>query len=813
MESLLRDLRLAVRGLFSNPGFAGVAIFCSALGIGASVTIFSFLDPLLLRPVAYPEPERIVGLFNRFSNLGVDQGPLSGHELFDLRDHVQSFDEVGAVVPTILNLAPTAESGGGEPEQLKVGRASANLFDLLGVKPAVGRTFTPEEDRFGENRVALLSHPFWLRRFGGARDVVGKKLLLDGAPFEVVGVMPPRYRLGNNDHDLWIPLAPNLDNIPPRDARGLLVFAHLKDGVTLERAQAELGVEAQRWITEFPTYYTAESGYGLVAVPVVEVAVGKIAPTLVFLGATVGLVLLIACANVASLLLARALAREREMAVRTAMGASRRDLLRQLLVESAVLALLGGAVGALFATWGVAALAATVPATRLPGIVDVAVSGRVLGFSILISLASGLLFGLAPAIGALRTKPSAVLKEGGRTVAGKRPLRSLLVAAEVALATVVLIAAGLLARSLFSLQKVDPGFEADGLLTAPLILPPAQYPTPEKRGAFFNDLLDRMRAAPGVQGAAGVTALPMLFGGATAVVQEEGRGEDDAGQLASVRRATSGYFATMAIPFREGTDFSASDGLGSKSIILDVLTAKELWPGASAIGRSVTVRTSLGGTTSHSVIGVVESIRNTGLAGEMNPLVYLPYAAAPEPLLAIAIRSTGDPAALAPALRRAVAEIDPTQPLGDILPMNERIAQTLSRPRLAGFLGVGFGAVALVLAVVGVYGVIAYAARSRRREIAVRMALGARRIDAVGLIVRQGILLVGSGVVLGLGLAVLVVRLYAGKLGEFLFGIGVYDPWTFVGVPLALIVCGLLASAIPAFFAARTSPGLALRGE
>ena len=806
MESLLRDIRHAARGLSRSPGFAAVAVLCLALGVGAATAIFSFADTLILRAAPYPQADRVVVIFGRFVKSGIERTPLSGHEFLDIQAQAKSLEKSAAMIPMILNL-----TGEGEPTRLACGRVSANLFDLLKMPPEIGRTFAQSEDVFGQNQVAILSYSLWQRHFEGDPKVIGRTILLDDKPYEVVGVMPKSFRPLVPNQELWVPIAMNLAALPPRDARGLTIAARLAPGATIEGLETELGVIAERFVREYPEAYPPDGGFRLPLSPIRSELIGRFRPMVLFVSAAAILVLLIACANVASLLLARALAREREMALRAALGAGRGAIVRQLLVESTLLSLLGGAAGVVIAFWALKALLATIPPRIFPVIARVEFSGRALAFGFAAAAATGLLFGLAPAIRAFRADVVGSLKEGSKGSGGRQPLRAGLVIAQVALALAVLTAATLLDRSLARLDAVDPGFRAEGVLTAPLVVPKRIAAEPLQMANWFSTLVERMKAMPGATSAGLVTQLPLVGDNTYGTVRAVGGDEGAAPILAGARGASSGYFSTLGIPLLQGRLFApAEEGPRSRVALVDAKLAQALWPGQNPLGKSFYSEEN-GPGRPFEVVGVVGSVRHMTLAEEPEPAYYLPFAAAGTPLAFLTVHTDGDPAGLSAALREAVRELDREVPVDEIETMPQRVSHSLVRSRLASTLSRFFGAAALLLTVIGVYGLLAFSVATRRRELAIRMALGENHQGVVGLVARRSLFLIGLGLAVGVGLAALFGRLGAERLSSLLYGESVFDVSSLAIAALLLIAAGLVATAVPAYRAIRTSPVEALR--
>ena len=813
MDALLQDLRFAFRGLRRSPGFTAAAVLCLALGIGANTAVFSVLNSVLLRPLPFKDPDRIVMVWGQMLSDDVLQMPASGAEFLDYRDHVKSFSEVAAVVNRYMNL-----TGQDTPERLVAARVSATLFPILGVDAALGRTFVPEEDRFGNEKVVVLSHGLWRRRFGGDPGILGRKLTLSDEPYTVIGVMPAdfRFKTGMFDHELWIPIAINLEKLPPRGARGLEVVARLKPGVSLEAAQTEMDSVAAGFQRDYPDVYAAESGWGIRLVPLQQQIVGNSRPALVLLMGMVGLVLLIACANVANLLLARSTARQKEVAIRGALGASRSGLLRQFLAESVLLSLLGGVAGLLLAYWGIRTVVALNPA-NLPRLNEVGIDGPVLVFTLVVSLLTGVLFGLVPALRAFRPDLQGTLKEGGKTSvqgSGQHRLRSALVVAEVAVALVVLVGAGLLVRSLWRLQEVDPGFETDRVLTLQVYLSPTKYEDAPQQTAYVQRLLESVRQVPGVETAGAVSGLPLgevqIMIEATLEQYSGTQAGAEATPTIDWRPISPGYLEAMGIPLLQGRAFSDLDHAEAPPVaIVDDALVRRYWPGQNPIGKRLQLSTGRGdeGTVWRTVVGVVGHVKALSLEGESREQVYTPLPQAPFPYVSMALRTASEPLQAADAVRRAIWAVDPDQPVDKVQPMEQIVRGASAGRRSYALLLGAFAVVALVLATVGVYGVMAYSVAQRHHEIGIRMALGARPADVLGLVVKQGLTLGGIGLVLGAALS-----FWSGRWVEsLLFGVSSTDLATLLGVALLLGGVSLLASYLPARRAARVDPMVTFR--
>ena len=802
MDTLLRDLRFALRQLRRTPAFTVAAVACLALGIGANTAIFSAVDGVLLRPLPFPESERLVTVWGYHASIGRETASLP--DFLDWRRDSRSFAGMSARANTQFTL-----TGAGEPEVVRGALVTANYFRVLGSPIPFGRGFRDDEERGGAGRVALLSDGFWRREFGGRPDAVGRQITLGGVPYTIVGV-GARGLAVPQEVDIWAPLT--TDTTMGRRNDFLEVVGRLAPAADLAQARKELGTIARRLEQEYPG---SNAGWGVDLVGLQERIVGEIRPALlVFMGA-VGLVLLIACANVANLMLARVATREREVTIRAALGASRRRLVRQLLTESVVLSLAGGALGLGLAVWGVRALQALEPGT-IPRLDEIAVNGSALAFTLALSVATGLLFGVAPAVRLMRYDLRDGLSEGGRGMAGHRSAgrtRSLLVLAEVALACVLLVGAALLLTSFVRLQRVDPGFAPSGILTARVTLPRARYGDSVRQAAFVDALLEHARSLPGVRSAALTSDAPLGDGPPYWSFTVAGVDQPPAGvvQDAAVFRTTPDYFRTFAIPLVRGRPYQTGDRADAAPVALVSETlARRYWPDRSPLGARITLGDPEDSTSVWmTVIGVVGDVRQDSPAAAAYPQLYLPLAQASSRSLLIALRTSGDPLALTPALKRALAGIDPTLALGRVATMDERVAGTLARPRVNALLLGGFAATALVLAAFGIYGVIAYSVVQRTRELGIRMALGARTDDVLRLVLRQGMAPVLAGLALGLGGAAAASRVLRGLL----YGVGGTDPITYAGVAAFLAGVALLASYLPARRAALADPIVALRNE
>jgi putative ABC transport system permease protein len=818
MGTILQDLRYGARMLVKNPGFALVAVFTLALGIGANTAIFSVVNSILLRPLAYPEPQQLVILNHNYPKLDL-KASVSAVGYTHYRERAQSFEYVLAASPWPANL-----TGAGDPERLAGMAVSANFFQTLGVEPRLGRGFTAEENQPGRNRVVVLTDGLWRRRFGGDPGIVNKTVTLNGENHTVVGVTPPGFQFGREIgqvFDLFAPIAFTPDQLQAARWRNesLFVVARLKDGVSVRQAQAEMdAVAANVRQTYFGGGDAADpQSWGLLLTPLAEVIVGDIRPALYVLLGAVGFVLLIACANVANLLLARASVRQKEIAVRTALGAGRGRVIRQLLTESLLLAVAGGVLGLLLAYWGVDALLA-LHRDLIPRSHEVGIDRTVLGFTLGVSVLTGLVFGLVPALQLSRTDLHETLKEGGRAggVHARAGFRNALVVFEVAVALVLLVGAGLLVKSFLRLQEVNPGFRPQNLLVMQVSLPPAKYREPAQSDAFFNRALENIRRLPGVESAGLSTSVPMSGQNSSGSFQIEGR-QVPPGQMAPwgnrwLTNAT--YFQTMNIPLVKGRYFDERDNRDAAGVaIIDETAARKFWPDEDPVGKRITFqRDPQGNPVWREVVGVVGHVKHRGLEGESPVQYYVPYNnQAPFTVgnMYVVVRTAAEPASSAGAVRTAIQAADKEMPVFRVTTMERLVSDSMAQRRFALLLFGVFAAVALLLAAVGLYGLMSYTVTQRTHEIGIRMALGARGGDVLKMVVRQGMTLAGVGLGLGLVAAFGLTRL----MKTLLFGVRATDPLTFVLIAALLTTIALLACWIPARRATQVEPMIALRGE
>ena len=808
MQTWIRDVRHGARGLAGKPGFAAVVILMLAVGIGANTAIFSVVNGVLLRPLPFPEPDRLLTAWEANRGQELDQQLVSAPNFLDWRDRSRSFEQLAAFRPSLTyNM-----TGGDQPVRVSVTIASASLFQLLGVPAALGRTFAHEEDRVGSDQVALVSHELWQSHFGADPDIIGRTLALHETTRTVVGVMPPGFQFPlrpGDQADVWIPLALGTrETDEKRDHRSLQVIARLRPGVSAEQARADLNAVATQLQREHPG---TNSGWTVEPVPFRHQLFGDTRLGLLVLQAAVGFVLLIVCVNVANLLLAQAGARQREIAIRAAVGASRLRIVRQLLMESLLLAGLGGLLGLLLVSWGTDLLRSWVPAST-PRIDQIRVDTPVLAGAVGVSLATGLLFGLTPAFFVSNPRLHEALKDGapgsgGGT--GRRRLQSGLVVAEVALGLVLLVGASLMAASFVRLQRLDPGFHPRRVLTMELYLPQYKYPDDHRKTAFYDRLLEGVSALPGVDAAGLVTSLPMS--GRYAWIHGfsvEGRAAaSSADQLVAHWRAvTPDYFDIMRIPLLAGSLFSdRDDQRGRKVVIINQSLARRYFPDADPVGRRLTVA----GDETRVIAGVVGDVRQRGLATEPEPEMYVPYHQHPLNYMALVVRTGTESESLAASVRRLVLTLDPEQPVFNVRSMEQVVDQSVAGARFQTLLLGLFAALAVLLAAVGLYSVIAHSVSERTREIGIRMALGAQARDVLRLILGRGLRLALLGVALGLVAATGLTRL----IRSLLYGVSANDPLTLVAISMLLTLVSLLACWIPARRATRVDPVVALRRQ
>src|SRR5215475_4947546 len=819
MQTLWQDLRYGARMLFKKPGFTLIAVITLALGIGANTAIFSIVNGLLLNQLPYRNAERLAIIWTHSPGANVAQDWPSPGQFSALKSENTVFEQLALAQGDNAIL-----TGDGEPERFGAVRASSAVFSLLGSRAAMGRVFLPEEDTPDKTLTVILSHGFWQRRFGGDPNALGRTLTLNGRGYIIVGVMPPDFSLGYEvmptvgmgsvaKAGILMPLPLSVDQMNNQGDENYNVLARLKPGATIAQAQTELNLAVRRLEQQFPDSYPPSRRFSLSIRPLLEQAVGDIRLALYVLLGAVGCVLLIACVNVANLLLARAAAREKEMAIRTAIGARRWRVARQLLTESVLLSAVGGALGLLLAVWGLALLRWLNP-SDIPRLEAVGIDNRVLAFNTAVAVLTGILFGLAPALRGSRMNLSETLKEGGRSLAGggHRRLRNLLVITEIALSLVLLVCAGLLIRSFVRVQQVEPGFAPKNVLSMRVALVGPAYSEEARRVSFYQGLWERIRRLPGVEASGGVSALPLTGGIGWGGITIEGYDASSGQSLiqSDMRAASVGYFETMKIPLIRGRFFAEQDSKESaRVVIVDENMARTYWPNADPIGKRLKFGSAGNNNPWMTVVGVVTNVKHYALDADSRVALYVPHLQSGAGSLSIAARTTADPANIAGAVTREVRAMDPNLPIYDVKTMEQWLLESLARRRFAMLMLGLFAVIAMLLAAVGIYGVMSYTVAQRTREIGVRVALGAQTRDVLRLVVRQGMSLAGIGVGIGLAAAIGVSRLMTGLL----FDVRATDPITFTAIAVLLTIVALLACLLPARRAAQVDPLVALRVE
>ena len=796
-EKMLQDLRYGVRMLLKNPGFSLLAVLTLALGIGANTAIFSVVNAVVLQPLPFREPERLVWIWGAFQQ--GNTASVSPPDFLDYRAQNRSFEELSAMRFSSFNLTGTSE-----PERLQGARVTTNFFRTLGVQPILGRDFLPEEEQPGRDVSVIVSEGVWRRHFGSNPEIVGQSLQLDGKSYSIVGVVPNRSRMPEQA-EIWMPFTFDHPDLKVRRFHFLRPIARLKAGVSLQQAQADMDSIAQSLELLYPDSNTTWRTR-LVALP--EQLLGDSGRALYLLLGAVALVLLIGCANVANLLLSRAVARQKEIALRIALGASRWRLVQQLMAESLLFALLGGVAGLILANWGMKALVALSP--QLPRAGEVTLSGTVLAFSFAVSMLTALIFGLVPAIHASRPELTDALKEGGRgsgTSGRQNRLRNMLVISEVALALMLLIGAGLFLQSFRRLQSVDPGFNPANLLTFSTFLPESKYPTEVQVGAFFGNVMERIRGLPGVQGVGLTTHLPMRGGGDT-YFKIEGKPFPDPQQKVTAinPRVSHDYFRTMGIPLLKGRYFTAKETLEPlKTVIINESFERTYFENEEAVGQRLII--DMGEAHTCEIVGVASDSRQYGLDSPLFPTMYLPSIR----LFfgSVVIRTEGDPMNIAADVRNVVREVDSDQPIANLISMEQILAERVAEPRFRTMLLIAFGVLALLLACAGIYGVMSYNVTRRTHEIGIRMALGARGGDVLKLVIRQGMI----PVLIGLGLGLTASLILTQVMQTLLFNVSATDPTIFAGTAVLLAAVGLVACYAPARRSSRVDPMVALRHQ
>lgn len=820
MGTVWQDVRFAVRMLARNPGLTAIAVLALALGVGANTAIFSVVNSVLLRPLPYKNAAQLVSMYsqntsNAEANL-TDKPPLSYPDFKDYKEQAQTLQYVAAYSQSGTSLT----SGGDEPERVLGADVSAELFPMLGVEPLIGRVFTPEEDKAGAPPVVVLGYGLWQRRFGGDKTIIGREIKFGARSITVIGVMPPGFKFPVQAEraDFFDPFTAvtaraSAASLESRDSRFNTIVASLKPGATLQQAQAEIDAIARRLAQQYPATNT---GWRARLISLHEDVTGDVRPALFVLLGAVLFVLLITCANVANLLLARASARHREMAIRTALGASRARIVRQLLTESLLLSFIGGVLGLLLALWGIDLLVAASPAS-LPRVAEINLDHRVLAFTLFVSAVTGIIFGIFPALASSKLDLNESLKEGGRSSmegARRNRVRSLLVVSEIALSLILLIGAGLLIKSFLRLLDTDPGYTAARVLSVTLPLSRTKYPQPEQQAAYFQELINRARSLPGVEAVGATNLLPLGLRDTFNTFSIEGRppAAPEARTAARNYSITPDYFRVMSIPVRRGRAFTERDAKDAPPvIIINEAFARRFFPNEEARGKRIILEDETNQRLPpREVVGVVGNVRHEGLDDKEQPEYYVPFFQAPDRQMDLVVRSAiSDPAALAVAVRGAIRSIDKDQLIWEVKTMDERVAKSVAPRRFQMLLLGIFATLALLLASIGIYGVMNFTVTQRTHEIGIRLALGAQAKDVFRLVIGQGMTLALIGVVIGLLGALALTRVMA----SLLYNVSALDPLIFAGIALLLACVALLACLIPARRATRVDPMIALRHE
>ena len=818
MKIFWQDIRYGLRVMRKNPGFIAIAVFALALGVGANTAIFSVVNAILLHPINYENPDQLVMVWEKGAKRGLGQIPSSLPAFLDLRTSNKSFEDLGAFADSNFNL-----TGGEQPERVIGVRVTASLLSLLGVQPVKGRLFLPEEDQPQASRVLILSHQLWRRSFGDNPNIVGQPVALNGDSYTVVGIMPADFKfppafsatIASSQYampkaDLWVPLVPD-ESLKARANRPLFMIGRLKPGVTPTAAQSDLNVIASRLQKEYPA---TDADMQIDVIPLRQQITGDIRLALIVLFAAVGCVLLIACANVANLLLAKASGRQKEVAIRTALGATRLRIIRQLLTEGMLLGLAGGLLGSLLAVLVLRQLVIFSPANvSIPD--NIGIDWQVLAFTLVLSLVTSFVFGLAPALQASKLDLNETLKEGGRGSSGgvkQNRLRSLLVITEVALALVLLIASGLMIKSFLRLQSVNPGFNPANLITLEMQLPENKYSDKDRQAIFQQQLVQRVAQVPGVQSVGTVDNLPFSGNEFNVGYSIEGQPPLNAAERprAFLRNVSPNYFEAMGIPLRKGRGFTESDNANAPAAtIINETAARKFWPNEEPLGK----RFKRGSVDSQNpwltVVGVIGAVSHSSLQVASQPEVYLPFQQNPGLNLTLVARTSSDPKAFAGAVRREVSAMDNDLPVSNIKFMDEIVGKSVAQPRVYALLLGIFAGLALILAAIGIYGVISYSVTQRTHEIGIRMALGAQTRDVLALIIKQGMALALVGIFLGLLVSLALTRVLASQL----YGVSSTDPVTYSAISLLLMFVALIACYIPAQRATKVDPMIAVRYE
>ncbi len=806
MSNLLQDIRYGFRMMWKRPVFTLVAVLAIALGIGANTTVFSVVDVLLLRPFSFEQPEEVFMVWERNLQAGFSRGSVSPPNYLEMRTETRTLENLSAFHSASFNL-----SDGEKAERLEGTLVSPSLFDLIGARPALGRTFRSDEEEEGKDSVVIISDGLWKRRFGSDPAIVNSQIRLNGKAYTVVGVMPPKFAFLPGGGDVWKPLA---FTTRQREARGdhfLQVAGRLKKGATPEQAQSEMSAIASRVAQQYPEFNT---GREFAVESMIASYTRGPRPFLTVLLGAVGFVLLLACANVANLLLVRSASRQKEIAIRMALGASRLRLVRQLLTESVMLALLGGGLGLLLAVWGVDLMASGVPASLakyMPGWENVGLNARAFYYTLAVSLLTGIVFGLAPALQATKPNLNEDLKEGGRTsgVGGRSRLRSALIVSEVALSLLLLIGAGLMIRSFMGLLQVEPGFNSSNVLVADLSVAGQRYDEPRARVDFYTQLLERVEGLPGVQSAGAVSIIPLSRSNSSSSFSIAGQPPPPHGQEpnANWRPASPSYIQTINIPLLRGRSLEERDNRieSPRVLLVNEALARRHFPNQDPLGQ----RLHFGEGDAWEIVGVVGNVKHEDLQQGFNSEVYVPHAKSARREMSIVVKTSGDPSQIVSAVEDALHSIDSDQPIYNVRTMDRVVVESLAPQRVTmGMLGV-FAGIALLLAAIGIYAVMSYSVAQRTHEIGIRMALGAQSGDILKMVVRQGMLLAGIGISIGLVAAYFLMQ----AMTKILYGVSPNDPLTFFGIALLLALVSFAANFFPARRATRVDPMVALRYE
>lgn len=810
METLLKDIRYGVRGLIKRPGFTVIALITLALGIGANTAIFSVINAVLLRPLQFKDPEQLVIVWEDATFAGFPKNTPAPANYFDWKNQNQSFSDMAACAEVSFNI-----TGDGEPERAMAFTVTSNFFPLFGVQPLLGRSFLPEEDQPGANKVVVLSHSLWQSRYGGDRQIVNRGILLNGEKHTVVGVMPASFQFMEKEVRLWVPIAFTPEGAANRGGHYLKVVARLKPDVPVSQAQADMNAVMGRIAKDHPRQ-TFDGKLGAIVMPMREQLVGETRSSLVVLLVAVACVLLIACANVAGLLLARAVSRRREIALRVALGASRLRIVRQLLTESLLLATVAGVLGSLLAYWSFTFLQGLVP-SEMALLTSLNLDTRILAFTLLISIVTGIIFGLMPALQSANIDLNDALKQSSTRATSTGRLRNALIVSEVALSIVLLVGAGLLIQTLFQLFRQYAVLEPEKVLTMRTVLPRDKYKEASQRNNYYQQVLERVERLPGVVSAGYVTSVPLLWKGGTSGFYPDGIKAPIPGMAydANHRQVSADYLKTMNVPLLAGRYFDNRDNENSMPVaIINETMARQYWPGENALGR----RFKLGdpdepGKLSKEIVGIVADVRQMGIDEPVKAEMYFPhqqitdwFGYTPRDL---AIRTTGDTTSLVGSVRQVIREVDPNQPVSNVATMAEVLGEEAAQRRMGMIMLVAFAALALLLASLGIYGVLAYFVTQHTNEIGVRLALGATPRRILFLVLKKGMGLTLVGMAIGIAASFALTR----WMSSLLFGVKAADPLTFVVVPLLLGAVALVACAIPARRATKVDPMVALRYE